>query len=94
MREEVILMGYQKEREHVTTGLGGHGWTCRICWFIGVIFAVVGVIAGFANISLGLGATNWLLLSIAAFASAIVNCIAFAAGLNICAIEGKSKKEK
>ena len=87
-------MGYQKEREHVTTGLGAHGWTSRICWFIGVIFAVVGVIAGVADISLGLGATNWLLLSIAAFASAIVNCIAFAAGLNICAIEAKSEKEK
>ncbi len=87
-------MGYQKEREHVTIGLGAHGGMCRICWFIGVIFAVLGVIAAAADITLGLGATNWLLLSIAAFASAIVNCIAFAAGLNICAIEAKSKKEK
>jgi len=87
-------MGYQEERKHVTTGLGGHGWTCRICWLIGVVFAVVGVIAGATDISLGLGATNWLLLSIAAFASAIVNCIAFAAGLNIYAIEAKSEKEE
>jgi len=55
---------------------------------------VIGVIADVADISLSLGATNWQLLSIAAFASAIVNCIAFAAGLNICAIETKSEKEK
>ncbi len=87
-------MGYKEEREHVTTGLGGHGWTCRICWLLGVIFAVVGVIAGAADIALGLGATNWLLLSIAAFASATANMVALAAGLNICAIEAKSEKDK
>jgi len=87
-------MGYEEERKHVTTGLGGHGWMCRICWFLGVIFAVLGVIAGAADISLGIGATNWLLLSIAAFASATANMIALAAGLNICAIEAKSEKEK
>ncbi len=87
-------MGYEEEREHVTTGLGGHGWTCRICWLLGVIFAVVGVIAGAADIALGIGATNWLLLSIAAFASATANMIALAAGLNIFAIEAKGKQEK
>jgi hypothetical protein len=85
-------MGYKQEREHVTTGLSAHGWTCRICWFLGVMFAVLGVIAAAANIALGLGPTNWLLLAIAAFAAGITNCIAFAAGLNIYAIEAKSKK--
>ena len=85
-------MGYQEERKRVTTGLSAHGWTCRICWLLGVIFAVLGVIAGAARIVLGLGATNWLLLAIAAFAAGIPNCIAFAAGLNIYAIEAKSKK--
>jgi len=85
-------MGYQEERKRVTTGLGAHGWTCRICWLLGVIFAVLGVIAGAAGIALGLGATNWLLLAIAAFVAGIPNCIAFAAGLNIYAIEAKSKK--
>ena len=87
-------MGYQEEHKHVTTGLSSHGWTCRICWIIGVVFAIVGVIAAAANIGLGLGGTNWLLLSIAAFAAGISNCIAFAAGLNIYAIEAKIKKEE
>lgn len=87
-------MGYKEERERVTTGLSAHAWTSRVCWFLGVIFAVLGVIAGAADISCPIGATNWLLLSIAAFASAIVNCIAFAAGLNIFAIEAKGKEEK
>ena len=86
-------MGYQEERKHVTTGLGAHGWTCRICWLLGIIFAVLGAVAAAADIGLGLGATNWLLLAIAAFAAGIPNCIAFAAGLNIYAIEAKSKKE-
>ena len=87
-------MGYKEEREHVTTGLGGHAWTCRICWLLGLIFAALGVIAAAADITLGLGATNWLLLSIAAFASATANMVALAAGLNICAIEAKSEKYK
>lgn len=87
-------MGYEKEREHVTTGLSGHAWMCRICWFLGLIFAVLGVIAAAADITLGLGATNWLLLSIAAFASATANMIALAAGLNIFAIEAKGKQDK
>ena len=87
-------MGYQEERKNVTTGLGRHGWSCRISWLLGVLFAVLGVIAAAVDITLGLGATNWLLLSIAAFASATANMIALAAGLNICAIEAKSEKEK
>lgn len=92
--EEVRSMGYKEEREHVTTGLSAHGWTCRICWFIGVVFAVLGAVAAAADITLGLGATNWLLLAIAAFLAGITNCIAFAASLNIYAIEAKSEKEK
>ena len=87
-------MGYKEEREHVTTGLGGHGWSCRISWLLGVAFAVLGVIAAAADTTLGLGAPNWLLLSIAAFASATANMIALAAGLNIFAIEAKGKQNK
>lgn len=86
-------MGYQEERKHVMTGVGAHGWTCRICWFLGVIFAVLGVIAAAANIALGLGGTNWLLLAIAAFAAGITNCIPHAAGLYLHSLEAKGKKE-
>jgi len=87
-------MGYEEERKHVMTGVGGHGQTCRVCWILGVIFAVVGVIAAAANVALGLGATNWLLLAIAAFLAAIGNCIPHAAGLCLHALEAKGRKEE
>ena len=87
-------MGYQEERKHMTSGLSSHGWICRICWIIGVLFAIVGVIASAINIGLGLGGTNWLLLSIIVFAAGISNCIVFAAGLNVYAFEAKIKKEE
>lgn len=50
----MISIGYEEERKHVTAGLGAHAWTCRICWFLGVIFAVLGAIAAAAD-----GHSSW-----------------------------------
>ena len=54
-------------------GLGGH-----VCWFLGAIFAVLGIIAGAMNTTLGLEATHWFLLSIALFAASITQNIGWA----------------
>lgn len=43
-------------------GLGGHTG-----WFLGAIFAVLGIIADAANVTLGLEPTSWLLLAIVVF---------------------------
>jgi len=43
------------------TGLWGH-----VCWFLSVIFAIIGIIAAAIDAAIGLGATNWLLLAIVA----------------------------
>jgi hypothetical protein len=53
-----------KDREELkpiirSTGLQGH-----ICWILGVVFAVLGIIAGAINASLGLSSTGWLLLAL------------------------------
>jgi hypothetical protein len=38
-----------------------------ICFFLGIIFAVIGVVGEAANLTLGLSSTIWLLLAIASF---------------------------
>ena len=42
-----------------------------ICFFLGIIFAVIGVIGEAANFTLGLSSTIWLLLAIASFLAPI-----------------------
>lgn len=91
---EAIDMQRMEERERVMGRLGLYKWTCRICWILGVVFAVLGVIAGATNIALGLKAMFWLLLAIVAFLASLPNCIAWAAGLRLCAIEAERKKEE
>jgi len=40
-------------------GLWGHA-----CWFLAVIFAIIGIIAGAADVTIGLGMVGWFLLAI------------------------------
>ena len=87
-------MSYQEYRKDAMTCLGWHASGCRICWILGIVFALVGVIAAAREIMLGLGASNWLLLATAAFVASIPCCIAWIAGLFLHAIEAESKQEK
>ena len=41
-----------------SAGLWGH-----ICWFLGAIFAIIGIVAGAIDASVGLEATHWFLLA-------------------------------
>jgi len=47
-------------------GLQGH-----VCLFLGIVFAILGIVAGAMNASLGLNSTGWLLLAIAVFVASI-----------------------
>ena len=42
-----------------STGLWGHG-----CWFLGAIFAIIGIIAAATDAAIGLGMVAWFLLAI------------------------------
>jgi len=42
-----------------TSGLWGHA-----CWFLGAIFAIIGIIAAATDSAIGLGAVAWFLLAI------------------------------
>ncbi|MCW3975499.1 MAG: hypothetical protein NWE86_04580 [Candidatus Bathyarchaeota archaeon] len=48
-----------------------------ICFFLGIIFAVIGVIGEVANLTLGLSSTIWLLLAIASFLAPILMLVNF-----------------
>ena len=84
-----MTRSWDKERGHAITGLGGHGWTARISWLLGVIFAIIGVIGELMDTTLVLKSMSWYLLSIAAFASGIVNIVPWAIGLYLHARESK-----
>jgi len=67
-----------EDREVVRTSLRSGGILTHICWFLGLIFAILGIIAGAMNTTLGLEATHWFLLSIAFFAASITQNIGVA----------------
>jgi len=84
-----MAKSWEKEKGYAVDGLSGHGWTTRISWFLGVIFAIVGVIGELMDTTLALTSMSWYLLSIAAFASGIVNVVPWAIGLYLHAKEAK-----
>jgi hypothetical protein len=58
-------------------------WTVlgSICWTLGLIFAILGVIAEATNAALGLAPMSWYLLAIALFVAGISWYIGWAVGL-------------
>jgi len=53
-----------EDRESLKAGIGRGGAWAHLLGFLGVVFAVLGIIADVANTSLGLSATSWFLLAI------------------------------
>ena len=53
-----------EDRERIKASLRSVGMSAHICWFLGVIFAVLGIIADAANVTLGLESVSWFLLAV------------------------------
>jgi hypothetical protein len=83
-----------EDREVVRTSLRSGGLGTHICWFLGAIFAILGIIAGAMNATLGLEATHWFLLSIALFAASITQSIGYALSWYLETLEAKSKEKE
>jgi hypothetical protein len=83
-----------EDREVVRTSIRSGGMSTHICWFLGAIFAVLGIIAGAMNTALGLEATHWFLLSIALFAASTTQNIGFAVSWYLETLEAKSKEKE
>jgi len=62
-----------------------------VFWALGIVFAILGIIADAANITLGLEAISWFLLAIAFFVTSLSFCLAWALGVYFRAIEAKKK---
>ncbi len=60
---------------------GKWGLLGGICWTLGLIFAILGVIAEAAETTLGLEPMSWYLLSIALFVAGISWYIGWAVGV-------------
>ena len=50
--------------EHTKANIRSEGLWGHACWFLAVIFAIIGIIAGAANVTIGLGMVGWFLLAI------------------------------
>ena len=58
--------------------IGSEGAVGHICQVLGVIFAVLGIIADAANVTLGLASMPWFLLAIVVLVAGIVSFIEWA----------------
>ena len=58
---------------------------------LGAVFAVLGIIAGAVNTTLGLNSTGWLLLALVTFVAGIPFMIGVAMGWYLKTTEGKKK---
>ena len=80
-----------KDREELRKTLDPMGLSFHICWFLGALFAVMGLIAGAMNSALGLEPVYWLLLAIAAFLAGIPMLVTWALAMHLLGVESKEK---
>ena len=71
---------------------GYHLMASRIFFILGLVFAVLGVIADAMNTTLGLEPISWFLLAIAAFVVGIVPCLGWAVAVYLKAVEAKKEQ--
>jgi hypothetical protein len=79
-----------KNRKELLETIDSMGLSFHICWFLGAIFAILGIIAGAMNTVIGLGPVYWLLLSIAAFLAGIPMLVTWALAMKLLGV-GKGK---
>jgi hypothetical protein len=78
-----------KDRKELLGTIDSMGLAFHICWFLGAIFAILGIIAGALNTAVGLGPVYWFLLSLAAFLAGIPMLVTWAVAMNLLGIEAK-----
>jgi cytochrome b subunit of formate dehydrogenase len=83
-----------EDREVVRTSLRWGGMSTHIYWFLGAIFAIIGIVGGAIDARIGLEATHWFLLSIALFAASVTTNIGFAVSWYLETLEAKNKEKE
>ena len=82
-----------RDREWILSNGNRMSMSGAVCWFLGVVFAVLGILADIMNVTLGLEVTTWLMLAIAVFAAGISWYIGWAVAVYVASQEDKSKSE-
>jgi len=83
-----------KNREEMRAALGPMGLSGHICWYLGAVFAILGIIGDAANATLGLEPMSWLVLAIVAFVAGIPMWLTWAISMHLLGMEAKSKKKE
>ena len=52
-----------EDREKMRASIRSAGLWGLVCWFLGAIFAIIGIVAGAIDASIGLEAIHWFLLA-------------------------------
>ena len=73
-------MPYHWEKREKVTDVRSSGLWGHACWFLGAIFAIIGIIAAATGADIGLGAVIWFLLAIFTMVAGIPFFIGVAAG--------------
>jgi len=83
-----------EDREKLKASLGSTGMAAHICWFLGVVFVLLGVIGDAVNRTLGLEPNSWFLLSIVTFLVSITMFFGMGLAWYLITTDAKSKKEE
>ena len=79
------------KREEIISSGGAHCDGGFVFWFLGLVFAVIGVISDAMNITLAVESTSWLLLAVVFVLSGIASWMAWGLALHLDAMEIKDK---
>jgi len=78
-----------EDRKQAAASIGPAGLWGHVSWFLGIIFAVLGVIGDAANVTLGLEPLSWFLLAIVASVLSISLFIGWAIAWYLTTTEAK-----
>ena len=81
-----------EDREYLKAGIGKQGMVGHVLWFLGLLFALLGIITDGANISLGLSATSWFLLAIVIMLASITFFMGWMVSWYLVTIDRKKER--
>ena len=67
-----------EDREKVRNSIRSSGLWGDVCWFLSVIFTILGIIGDAINATLGLESLSWLVLAVVALLTSVCSYIGWA----------------
>jgi len=82
-----------KDREEMKTTLSPMGLMGHVSLLMGIVFAILGIVADAANVALGLEPTSWLLLAIVACLAGMPAWLTWAISMHLLGMDARTEKE-